>query len=93
MASQPKNTFCGDCKKSWVRKKDYEDHFQKAQVKDGGRLVDNPCFNRKRHIRCKSLDEAALLKRTKTMDMFTKEGKFSEPNCFPKATFPPVTLE
>ena len=67
-----------DCKKSWVRKKDYEEHFKKPNVKEGGRLVDNPCFNRKRQSSCKSLNEAHLLKRTKTLDNFAQEGRDDE---------------
>ena len=70
MASVNKKHFCSDCKKGWVRSNDYNYHFLKAQVKDGGRLVPNPCFQRKRQASCKTLSEASCVKKSKIMDMF-----------------------
>ena len=46
--SSNKKHLCVECNKSWVRKTDFESHFSLLQVKEGGRLVPNPCYNRKR---------------------------------------------
>ena len=46
--SSNKKHWCVDCNRSWVRKKDFETHFSLQQVKEEGRLVPNPCYNRKR---------------------------------------------
>ena len=48
MSSNKKKHWCVECNKSWVRKTDFESHFSLLQVKEGGRLVPNPCYNRKR---------------------------------------------
>ena len=45
-----KRFFCGYCENGWVRKIDYESHFQKAKLKEGGKLEANPCLNGKRQI-------------------------------------------
>ena len=48
MSPNKKKHWCVECNKSWVRKTDFESHFSLLQVKEGGRLVPNPCYNRKR---------------------------------------------
>ncbi len=44
-----KRVYCEDCEKSWVRKVDYEKHFELENIKqkDGGKLIKNPCYKRK----------------------------------------------
>ena len=76
MTSTAKSIWCGDCAKGWVRKKDFEKHFELQFVKDGGKLVENICFNRKRKICGYSLAEAQANKKIKTID-FTPQSNIS----------------
>ena len=64
-----KRVYCGDCEKSWVRKVDYEKHFELENIKqkDGGKLIKNPCYKRKRRTVGYSLNEARANKKQRTL--------------------------
>ena len=70
MSGNKNKFFCGDCKKGWVRKVDCEKHFSLENIREGGKLIRNCCFNRKRKFIGESLQEAESLKRSKTLDRF-----------------------
>ena len=55
--------FCGDCSHGYSRKEGWEEHYNLKQVKVGGKgkLIDNPCYNRKRKICARSLEEVSSL--------------------------------
>ena len=67
---QPK-FFCGDCKKGYVRKVDFDRHFSREQVREGGggggKLIPNICFDRKRRSMGSALENAEEIKKNKTM--------------------------
>ena len=71
-SSTNKKAWCGDCEKGWCRKVDYDNHFSLLNVKDGGKLVNNHCFNRKRKSFGTSLSDAIKNKKGKTIsDLFS----------------------
>ena len=63
--------FCGDCEKSYARMARFEEHFELEMVTEkdtrGGKLIQNPCYKRKRKIYGMSLEEARSNKRQKTI--------------------------
>ena len=64
-----KRVYCGDCEKSWVRKVDYEEHFELENIKqkDGGKLIKNPCYKRKQRTVGYSLNETRTNKKQRTL--------------------------
>ena len=71
--SSNKKHWCVDCLRSWVRKYDYENHFSLQQVKENGKLVPNPCYNRKRK-QSGILEDADNLKKNKVLNEFWFSG-------------------
>ena len=70
-----------DCLKSYTRKLSWDEHFNLKEVKavDSGKLVPNPCYNRKRKASANRLEEATNLKRQKQMsDIFKPKARTHE---------------
>lgn len=68
-SSKGKKFFCSDCEAGYVRRADFENHFNLQKVRasnvstgSGGALIDNPCFKRVERRYGSTLSEARSLK-------------------------------